>query len=122
MDNVTMLLQTAACTSRLLKRLEELLAWAWIRIKPAKSRSLSIRKGVRNDYICISLSCEKVPLLVHQPVQRRPYTADISDITSSTVLKMDRKANSYIKIWLGLPRGLSNVALFGRNILEPSTG
>ncbi|KAI2655777.1 Villin-1 [Labeo rohita] len=31
---------------------------------------------------------------------------------------MDRKANSYIKKWLGLICSLSKVALFGRNILE----
>lgn len=42
----------------------------------------------------------------------------LCDITSTTVLKMDKKANSYIRKWLGLPRGLSNVALFRRNILE----
>lgn len=50
-DDVTTLLQTSACTARLLKRLEELLSWAKVRIKPSKSHSLSIRKGVRNDNI-----------------------------------------------------------------------
>lgn len=33
---------------------------------------------------------------------------------------MDRKANGYIKKWLGLPCALVNMALFGRNILELS--
>ena len=47
MNDVTTLLQTAACTARLLKRLEELLAWARMKIKPPKSRSLSIRKGTQ---------------------------------------------------------------------------
>lgn len=42
----------------------------------------------------------------------------LCDITSTTVLKMDRKTNSYIKKWLDLPHGLANMALFGRNILE----
>ncbi|KAL6468407.1 hypothetical protein MHYP_G00240840 [Metynnis hypsauchen] len=31
---------------------------------------------------------------------------------------MDAKANSFIRKWLGLPRSLSNVGLFGRNILQ----
>lgn len=30
---------------------------------------------------------------------------------------MDAKANNFIRKWLGLPRGLSNVALFGKNML-----
>lgn len=43
MDVVTSLLQTAACTARFLKRFEELLSWARMKIKPAKSHSFSIR-------------------------------------------------------------------------------
>lgn len=52
------------------------------------------------------------------PYKHLMWPLKLCNITSSTVLKMDRKANSYIKICLGLPRGLSNVALCGRNILE----
>ncbi len=59
MDDVTTLLQRAACTAGLLKRLEEQLTWARIRIKPAKSRSLSIRKGVQNDNISLSVGSER---------------------------------------------------------------
>ncbi|KAL7395412.1 hypothetical protein ABVT39_016252 [Epinephelus coioides] len=81
MDDVTTLLQTSACTARLLKRFEELLTWARMRIKPAKSRSLSIRKGVRTDSICFTVDSEKIPLLMDQPVRSlgRLYTADLSD-------------------------------------------
>lgn len=49
MDDVTSLLQTAACTSRLLERMDKLMSWARMKIKPSKSRSLSLRRGVRND-------------------------------------------------------------------------
>lgn len=34
MDDMTTLLQTAACSSRLLRRLEKLLAWARMESKP----------------------------------------------------------------------------------------
>ncbi len=37
MDNVASLLQTVHCTVRLLKRFEELLGWARMRIKPSES-------------------------------------------------------------------------------------
>ncbi|KAK0153977.1 hypothetical protein N1851_003944 [Merluccius polli] len=81
MDDVTSLLQTAVCTARLLKRFEELLGWARMRIKPTKSRSLSIRKGVRNDIISFTVDGERIPLLAEQPVRSlgRLYTADLSD-------------------------------------------
>ncbi len=81
MDDVTTLLQTAACTNRLLKRLEELLNWARMKIKPAKSRSLSICKGVRRDNISFFVYSEEIPHLRDQPVRSlgRLYTADLSD-------------------------------------------
>ncbi|KAF7659999.1 hypothetical protein LDENG_00290150 [Lucifuga dentata] len=80
MDDVTTLLQTAACTNRLLKRLEELLTWAWMKIKPAKSWSLSIQKGARSDNISFSVDGEKIPLLAEQSVRSlgRRYTAVLS--------------------------------------------
>ncbi len=49
MDDITCLLRTAPCTSRLLKRLDELITWARMKFKPQKSRSLSLRKGEKND-------------------------------------------------------------------------
>jgi len=51
MDDVTTLLQTSACTTWLLKRLEELLAWARMKIKSSNFHSLSIWKEARNDVI-----------------------------------------------------------------------
>lgn len=45
--------------------------------------------------------------------QRLMWSLKLSDI-----LKLDAKANKYIRKWLGLPRYLSNTALFGRNTLQ----
>lgn len=42
----------------------------------------------------------------------------LCEITTSTVLRMDAKANKCIRKWLGLPWGLSNIGLFGKNILQ----
>ncbi len=70
-----------ACTNRLLKRLEERLNWARMKIKQAKSRSLTIRKGVRRDSISSSVDGEEIPRLRDQPVRSlgRLYTSDLSD-------------------------------------------
>lgn len=83
MDDVTTLPQTAACTSRLPNRLEELLFWAQLKIKPTKSHSLSIQGGVRNDNISLLLNGKKIPLVAELPVQSlgRSYTTDLSNKT-----------------------------------------
>ncbi len=52
-----------------------------MKIKPAKSRSLSICKGVRRDNISFSVYSEEIPHLRDQSVRSlgRLYTADLSD-------------------------------------------
>ncbi len=67
MDDITCLLRTAPCTSRLLKRLDEL-TWARMKFKPQKSRRLSLRKGERNDRVTFTISGEDIPRIVDQPI------------------------------------------------------
>ncbi len=67
MDDFTSLLQTAACTSRLLRRLDELMSWARMKIKPSKSRSLSLRRGVRNDNAIFASGKRKSPSCLNNP-------------------------------------------------------
>jgi len=50
--------------------------------------------------------------------RRLMWPLKMCEITTSNVQKMDSKANNYIRKWLGLPRGLSSVGLFGRNALQ----
>ena len=40
----------------------------------------------------------------------------MSEIPSSSTSKMDEKAKSFIRKWLGLPRCLSETGLFGRKL------
>jgi len=70
-------------THRLLKRFEELLTWARMKIKPYKSRNVSIRKGGRREDISFPVDGEEIPCLTEQPVKSlgRPYTADLLDKT-----------------------------------------
>ncbi|KAJ8351711.1 hypothetical protein SKAU_G00231870 [Synaphobranchus kaupii] len=81
MDDITCLLRTAPCMSRLLKRLDELISWARMKFKPCKSRSLSLRKGVRNDRAIFTIGGENIPLIVDQPIRSlgRQYTSSLSD-------------------------------------------
>ncbi len=81
MDDITCLLRTAPCTSRLLKRLDELITWVRMKFKPQKSRSLSLRKGERNDRVTFTISGEDIPRIVDQPIRSlgRLYTSGLSD-------------------------------------------
>lgn len=117
-----------------------------MKIKPAKSPSRLIWRGVRKDDISFSIDGEEIPCLIDQPVSslERLFTEDmpdkhirklkvwcywftlyhhlmwplkLCDITSSAVQKTDSKpANNYI--WKWLPWSLSNTALFERNDLK----
>ena len=168
MDDITCLLQTAPCTSRLMKRLDELIIWARMKFKAKKSRSLSLRKGVLNDRVTFIIGGENIPRIADQPIRSlgRQYTASLSDkeigkttlqqlsaglakidssqlpgkykvwcfnftlyprvmwplklceVTSSAVSKMDAKTSSFIRKWLGLPRGHSSASLYGKNTLQ----
>lgn len=95
MDDVTTLLQTTACTSRLLKTLEKLLIRVRMKIKPVKSRNLSIQKGARNDNISFLVDEEKILQMVEQPVRSfgRVYTTNLSDQhMASSVMSSSPKA------------------------------
>lgn len=50
--------------------------------------------------------------------QRLMWPLKMCEITATTVAKLDAKHNNYIRKRLGLPRYLSNAALFGRNALQ----
>lgn len=81
MHDVTSLLQTATCSSQMLRRMDEQISWAWMKIQPSKSCSLSIRKGVRNENGTFVIRGEFIPLLSEQPVKclGRQYTTELSD-------------------------------------------
>ena len=46
------------------------------------------------------------------------WSLKLCEFTTSTVLRMDAKANNFIRKWLGLPWSLSNVGLFGKNTFQ----
>lgn len=80
-DDITTILQTAACTTRLLRRIDELVGWARMKIKPAKSCSLSSGKGSEATTPSLSQaarrsSCWQVNLSVAwvEPTRQSPLT------------------------------------------------
>ena len=167
MDDMTTLTTTAACTKRLLGKLQQNIEWARMKIKPSKSRSISIVKGVLRD-TRFHIGEDPIPTVSEQPVKSlgRWYNASLKDkeqveqlrqeigkglenidktllpgklklwclqfgllprtmwpltvyeVPVTTVEKMERTITSYAKKWLGVPRCLSNIGLYGKGILE----
>ena len=93
MDDMTTMTSTAPCTSRLLDKLNSNLQWARMKVKPSKSRSLSIVKGkvvdknlAINEFIfiiiiIIIINEEVMPAVLEKPVKNlgRWYDASLSD-------------------------------------------
>ena len=167
MDDMTTITTTAACTRRLLGKLQENIQWARMKIKPSKSRSVSIVKGQLKD-VKFHIGDDPIPTVSEQPVKSlgRWYNASLKDkdqvqqlrqdianglesinktllpgklklwclqfgllprimwpltiyeVPITTVEKMERTITSYVKKWLGVPRCLSNIALYGKGVLE----
>lgn len=74
------------------KRLEKLMGWARMSFKQAKSRSLVLKKGRMVDKFHFSVS---------------------GTATISTISGLERRVSSYLRRWLGLPRSLSSITIYG---------
>jgi hypothetical protein len=167
MDDITTLTTTVPCTRRLLRKLEENISWARMKIKPSKSRSISIVKGVLSD-LKFFIGDDQIPTVSEQPVKSlgRWYDASLKDkdqvqqlhkdissslqsidntqlpgklkawclqfgllprvlwplalyeVPISTVEKMERGVTGYLKKWLGVPRCLTTIGLYGDGVLK----
>ena len=146
---------------KLLKRLQELFKWAVMKVKPSKSRSLSIIKGkcqeikfaINNNVIptireksikslgrCYSLpltdhhrwkdllkqlkdgliSIDKCDLIAKDKlwcvyfglIPRLAWPMQIYEVPLSRIEKMESLISKFLKKWLGVPKSLTNVALY----------
>ena len=80
MDDVTLLTREAEVMTRVLGRLDELVAWSRMRFKAKKSRSLTFRKGVQKQ-VRFQIAGEPMPTVKEQPVKSlgRWYKGSLSD-------------------------------------------
>ena len=167
MDDMTLLTTTVPCTKRLLDRVNKNLKWASMKIKPSKSRSISIYRGKVSDRK-FAIDDEEIPTIREKSVKSlgRWYNVDLNDaeqvvqfrkdvaegldridksglpgklrlwclqfglyprlmwpmsvyeVPLSVAERMERLVSSYIRKWLGAPRCLSTVALYGKGMLQ----
>lgn len=167
MDDMTTVTTTTSCTRRLLGKLQENITGARMKIKPSKSRSISILKGKLTEQRFF-IGQEPIPTVSEKPIKSlgRWYDSKLRDtdqalllrqeiieglqsidrtllpgklkiwclqfgllprlmwpltmynIALTNVEKMERTISSYVRKWLGVPRCLSGVGLYGQGLLE----
>ncbi|KAK0146299.1 hypothetical protein N1851_014401 [Merluccius polli] len=153
MDDLTV--TTAAPGARwILQGLESIMAWACMSFKPAKSRSLVLKKGKVTDKFRFRLGEHKIPSVTEKPVKSlgKVFNCSLNDrgsikatsaesglpgrfkawvyqhgilprilwplliyeVPMTVVEGFEQRVSSYLRRWLGLPRSLSNIGLYGK--------
>ncbi|XP_061589349.1 uncharacterized protein LOC133454644 [Cololabis saira] len=165
MDDLTVTTTSVPGCRWILQGLERLISWARMNFKPAKSRSLVVRKGKVTDRFRFSIGATEIPSVGEKPVKSLGKIYDctlkntaalqatseelgswlkavdksglpgkfkawiyqhgilprllwpllVYDVPMTTVECFERKVSSFLRKWLGLPRSLSSIALYGRN-------
>lgn len=165
MDDLTVMTTSVPGCRWLLQGLEQLITWARMSFKPAKSRSLVLRKGRVADQFRFTLGSTKIPTVTEKPVKSLGKTfnsslkdaaavqqtkSDLSswlaaidksglpgkfkawmyqhgvlprilwpllvyEVPVSTVEALEKTISQFLRRWLGLPRSLSSIALYGHS-------
>ena len=165
MDDLTVTTTSVPGCRWILQGLERLINWARMNFKPAKSRSLVVKKGKVTDQFRFSLGGIQIPSVGEKPVKSlgkifdctlkdtaalRATTEELGtwltavdksglpgkfkawiyqhgilprllwpllvyDVPMTTVECFERKVSCFLRKWLGLPRSLSSIALYGKN-------
>ncbi|KAJ3583253.1 hypothetical protein NHX12_034140 [Muraenolepis orangiensis] len=105
MDDLTVMTESVPGCRWILKGLEELVEWARMRFKPAKSRSMVLRKGKVVDKFRFNIADTAIPSISEKPVKSlgKVFDCSLRDTTSiqSTCTELDGWLKSVDKS--GLP-------------------
>lgn len=88
MDDMTTLTPTLPCTRQLLRKLQENIKWARMKLKPSKSRSLSVVRGKLSDQR-FYIGDEPIPTVAEKPISGRWYSATLRDKDQVEKLRQD---------------------------------
>ncbi|KAE8291484.1 hypothetical protein D5F01_LYC11092 [Larimichthys crocea] len=93
MGDITILTTTVPCTRRILRKVEVNIGWAHMKIKPSKSRSISVVKGVLAD-LQFFIGDDPIPTISEQPVKSLGgrYEASLKDKDQVRQLRKDINA------------------------------
>ncbi|KAJ3593117.1 hypothetical protein NHX12_005454 [Muraenolepis orangiensis] len=117
MDDLTVVTESVPGCRWILKGLEELVEWARMHFKPAKFRSMVLRKGKVVDKFRFNIANTAIPSISEKPVKSlgKVFDCSLRDTTSiqSTCTELDGWLKSVDKSYLGsLKPGSTNMAFF----------
>ncbi|GFN80341.1 reverse transcriptase [Plakobranchus ocellatus] len=140
MDDTTIICSKEDETRRKLTRLDDLMSWCRMEFKPKKSRSLSKRRGKVDEATTFTVVEQQIPKVSQELASESLLAINkcglqgkfkiwclqfmltpkllwpllVYDICSSAVEAIEAKINKYTRKWLGVPPGLSDVAMYCR--------
>lgn len=167
MDDLTVTATSVPGCRWLLQGLEKLISWARMSFKPAKSRSLVLKKGKVADRFRFAIGGTPIPTVTEKPVKSlgKVFNSSLRDadalqqtkaeltswlaaidksglpgkfktwiyqhgvlprllwpllvyeVPMSTVETLERTISQFLRRWLGLPRSLSSIALYGQSTM-----
>ena len=81
MDDMTVTTETHIQARWILRALEDTVAWARMKFKPVKSRSLVIRKGAVTDKFKLTIQGVEIPTITNNPIKclGKWFDASLSD-------------------------------------------
>ncbi|KAK7915664.1 hypothetical protein WMY93_011425 [Mugilogobius chulae] len=165
MDDLTVTTESVSGCRWILQGLQKLVKWARMSFKPAKSRSMVLRKGSVDSKFQFSIAGTAIPTISEKPVKSlgKVFDSSLKDTESikvtiasldtwlkavdrsglpgkfkawiyqhgvlprilwplliyevpiTTIETLERKISSHLRRWLGLPKSLSSIALYGRS-------
>ncbi|XP_076833410.1 olfactory receptor 2AT4-like [Brachyhypopomus gauderio] len=92
------------------------MAWARMSFKSAMSRSVVLKKGKVSDKFRFQLGEQLIPSVTEKPVKRLGkilWPLLIYKVPMTVIEGLEQKVSSYLRRWLGLPRSLSSIGLYG---------
>ncbi|KAK7901244.1 hypothetical protein WMY93_018013 [Mugilogobius chulae] len=163
MDDLTVTTESVPGARWILKGLEKVMGWARMSFKPAKSRSLVLKKGKVWEKFRFSIENILIPSITEQPIKSlgKIFDATLKDkvpikstceeceqwlktvdktglpgrfkawiyqhgilprilwplllyeFPISIITTMERTVSRFLRRWLGLPKSISNIALYG---------
>jgi len=98
MDDLTVTTTSVPGCRWILNGLQELMSWDHMNFKPAKSRSLVLKKGKVTDKFHFSLGTTKIPSLTQEPVKSlgKVFNCSLRDTASTKATNQD------LKTWLAV--------------------
>ncbi|XP_041934289.1 LOW QUALITY PROTEIN: uncharacterized protein LOC121697073, partial [Alosa sapidissima] len=97
MDDLTVTTTSVPGCRWILQGLEKLITWARMSFKPAKSRSLVLKKGKVTDRYRFSLAGATIPSITEQPVKSLGKVFDCSLKDSSSIQRTSKELEGWLR-------------------------